>query len=127
MAIFSKKTEDEAKQVVEAGEIAVTTAGLTVAPSHKGMIVAPRLSEKASSLAPLNKYVFKVTGGKANKIEIRQAIEKFYGVKVDSINSINVKGKYRKYGRSFGKMSNFKKVVVTLTKDSKVPDIAEIA
>ena len=57
MAIFSKKTEDEAEQVVEAGEIAVTTAGLAVASSHKGMIVAPRLSEKASSLAPLNKYV----------------------------------------------------------------------
>ncbi len=126
MAIFSKKTEDVAEPV-EAGEITVSTAGISLKPGYKSILPQPRLSEKASSLARLNKYVFKISGRKANKLELRKAIEKFYGVKVASVNTISVKGKFRKYGRSSGHMSNFKKVIVTLTPDSKVPDIAETA
>jgi large subunit ribosomal protein L23 len=127
MAIFSKKTEEEA-QTVEAGEIAVTEKGnVQIQSGRKNILALPRLSEKASSLARLNKYVFKITGGKANKIELRKAIEKFYGVKVASINTVTVKGKYRRYGKTFGQMSNFKKAIVTLTPDSKTPDIAETA
>lgn len=125
MAIFSKKTEHEATPV-EAGELAVADTGaVTVKTSRKSVLALPRLSEKASALAHLNKYVFKVSGGKVNKIELRKAIEKFYGVKIASINTVSVKGKHRRYGRTYGKMSNFKKAIVTLTPDSKVPDIEQ--
>ena len=146
MAIFSNKTptsdsekrvgaptlsvgaEDEAK-TTEVGEIEVQKDGIAVVVStgRRQIVALPRLSEKATKMASLNKYVFKVSSGKANKIELRKAIERFYGVKIQSMNTISVKGKYRRYGRTYGQTSGFKKVIVTLTKDSKTPDIAETA
>ncbi len=128
MAIFSKKTDEPEVQAVEAGEIAVQTDGTAVvSTAHKQVTILPRLSEKANALASLNKFVFKVTGGKINKIELKKTIESFYGVKVASINTVAVKGKYRRYGRTYGRTSDFKKAVVTLMPDSKQPDIAPAA
>jgi large subunit ribosomal protein L23 len=114
MAIFSRKTQSEKQEQVPAAAVPVAQP---VVPGSM-LLLLPRLSEKAGSLARLHKYVFKVTGS-ANKIEVRKAVEKLYGVKVASVNMIAVQGKVRRYGRSSGKMSNFKKAVVTLTKDSK--------
>lgn len=125
MAIFDKQSKDEA-EVVVTPETEVKATSKQPSVSRKQILALPRLSEKANSLASLNKYVFKVTG-KANKIEMRKAIEKFYDIKIADINVINVKGKFRRYGQSFGKMSNFKKAVVTLTPDSKKPQVAEVA
>ena len=126
MAIFDKQSKDEAEVVVTPETESKTAPKNQASISRKQILVLPRLSEKANSLASLNKYVFKVTG-KANKIEMRKAIEKFYDIKIADINVINVKGKFRRYGQSFGKMSNFKKAVVTLTPDSKKPQVAEVA
>lgn len=128
MAIFSKKTEEEAT-AVDAGEIEVKADGTAVVQGNgrKQSMVMPRLSEKANSLAKLNQFVFKVTGGKINKIELKKTIESFYGVKIASINTVSVKGKYRRYGRNYGQTSDFKKAIVTLTPDSKQPDLTEAA
>ncbi len=62
-----------------------------------------------------NKYVFKVHPD-ANKIEIAQAIESIYDVKVASVNTMNRKGKQKRIGRSMrkGRQANWKKAVVTL-------------
>lgn len=149
MAIFSKKPEQEKSEVkvvqstgqaddkgdgkdgdkAEAKPAATVTAteqGTAVVIGGRGnqSLVFPRLSEKASALARLNKYVFKVEG-KVNKIELRKALEKAYDVKIDRINMISMRGKSRRYGRTTGKMSDFKKAVVTLKPGSKKIDLIE--
>lgn len=73
------------------------------------------ISEKATDIKSKGKYVFKVASS-ANKIEIKQAIEKLYDVKVKSVNILNVKGKTKRSGRMLraGKRPDTKKAVVTL-------------
>jgi large subunit ribosomal protein L23 len=61
-------------------------------------------------------YSFEVNK-KANKQEIRNAIEKIYSVKVNKVRTANLKGKYRRRGRSFGRTASWKKAVVFLEPD----------
>ena len=61
-------------------------------------------------------YSFEVNK-KANKQEIRNAIEKIYSVKVNKVRTANLKGKYRRRGRSFGQTASWKKAVVFLEPD----------
>jgi len=125
MAIFSKKQNtDEAKTAEVAVETAAPQKQVVLETGRAGGLVVPRLSEKAGAVNRLNKYIFTIFG-KMNKVELRKAVEKQYGVKVASVNMINVKGKYRRFGRNYGETSGFKKAVVTLTKDSKKIDLVE--
>ena len=72
------------------------------------------LTEKASRLREdQNKVVFEVAP-KANKIQIREAIQKQFGVTVLGVNTSIVRGQMKKMGRGFGKLRNWKKAVVTL-------------
>lgn len=133
MAIFSKKdnTDDTTGQVTD--QVVLDTPADTQAPSmldvvhselpNKGLVV-PRISEKAGSIEKLNKYIFTVYG-KLNKIEVRKAVEKMYGVKIDTVNMVQVAGKSRRFGRVLGQRSGFKKAIVTLKKDSKKINIVE--
>lgn len=118
MAILKKKenTEEAGTQTAEQSAPAVLHAN--------DILLQPRLSEKAVGMDKLGKYVFTVKRN-ANKPEIRKALEKFYGIKIAQVNVVNVQGKVRRYGRSTGKTSNFKKAIVTLTKDSKKPEILQ--
>ncbi|MFC1736519.1 50S ribosomal protein L23 [Candidatus Hydrogenedentota bacterium] len=80
------------------------------------VILAPVVTEKSTRLGTNeNKYVLKVAL-EANKIEIRQAVEKLFGKKVESVNTMNCRGKNRRVLRSrqMGKKSDWKKAVVTL-------------
>lgn len=126
MAIFSPKKNTGAPKVEApaAQEPAATEVIAVVKATAGRALVVPRLSEKAGQLNRLNKYVFKVEG-KTNKVEIRKAIEKAYGVKIARVNMVNVQGKARRYGRTMGKTSGFKKAIVTLTPDSKKITIVE--
>ncbi|MFA6142408.1 MAG: 50S ribosomal protein L23 [Candidatus Omnitrophota bacterium] len=81
----------------------------------KGMI----RTEKGANLLPLNKYLFWVDK-KANKIEIGKAVEDIYKVKVDSVNTIMMRGKSKRVRYSIGKTHDWKKAIVTLKKDSKI-------
>ena len=60
-----------------------------------------------------------------NKIEIKEAVEKAFGVKVEKVNTINVRGKLKRQGRTQGYTSKRKKAIVQLTKDSKAIEIFE--
>lgn len=72
------------------------------------------LTEKASRLREdHNQVVFEVSL-KANKIQIKDAVEKLFGVGVLDVNTSNVRGKERRMGRGYGKLHNWKKAVVTL-------------
>ena len=64
------------------------------------------------------KYIFKVAKS-ANKTEIKLAVEKLFGVKVESVNTSNVRGKLKRMGRNEGYTPAYKKAVVQLTGDSK--------
>ncbi|HSH93937.1 MAG TPA: 50S ribosomal protein L23 [Roseimicrobium sp.] len=73
-----------------------------------------RLSEKATLLGEkLNEYVFKVDP-RANKIEIKQAVEKLFGKKVIDVRTMNYLGKERRRGARVGRTSDWKKAVVRL-------------
>jgi len=85
----------------------------------RDIIIKPIITEESMAALALKKYTFKVAKG-ANKIEIAKACEEvFPGVKVAKVNTINVKGAYRRMGRSEGYKADWKKAVVTLTEDSK--------
>ena len=66
----------------------------------------------------IKKYTFKVPV-KANKIEIKQAVEEVFGVKVAAVNTIRMQGKVKRMGRYEGRRPSYKKAIVTLTSDSK--------
>lgn len=77
------------------------------------------LTEKAAGLREHNKVVFEVATG-ANKIEIRHAVEKLFGVKVADVNTLVQRGKPRRLGRAAMKRPNFKKAIVTLAEGSEI-------
>ena len=84
------------------------------------IIKAPVITEKAGSLAQMkNQYVFKVDS-RANKTEIKQAIEKLFKVKVREVRTINVKPKKRRVGRYQGLTKREKKAIVTLAEGQTI-------
>lgn len=82
------------------------------------IILKPVLSEKSYDGIANKKYTF-VVAKKANKTEIKQAVEAVFNVKVDSVNTINVKGKKKRMGKNEGYTPSVKKAIVQLTEDSK--------
>ena len=86
------------------------------------VILAPIITENSMDMAADKKYVFKVAST-SNKTEVRKAIEEIFGVDVAKVNIMNVSGKRKRLGRTFGTTSSYKKAVVTLTPDSKEIEI----
>jgi large subunit ribosomal protein L23 len=56
----------------------------------------------------------------ANKRQVKRAIENFYGVQVESVRTLVVRGKVKRFGRHFGKRKNWKKAYVTLTDGNSI-------
>ena len=82
------------------------------------IIIKPIITEQSMMGVAFKKYTFKVASD-ANKVEIAKAVEELFDVKVAKVNTINVSGKMRRYGRFEGYKASWKKAVVTLTEDSK--------
>ena len=82
------------------------------------VIISPIITENTMDMAADKKYAFKVAKD-SNKTEIRKAVEEIFGVDVAKVNIVNVSGKRKRLGRTFGTTSSYKKAVVTLTPDSK--------
>jgi large subunit ribosomal protein L23 len=85
----------------------------------RDVILAPVVSEKSYSLLDNNAYTFQVHPD-ANKTEIRQAVEQIWGVKVVSVNTINRKGKTKRFRFTQGKRSDTKRAVVKLAAGDKI-------
>ncbi|NLN50598.1 MAG: 50S ribosomal protein L23 [Acholeplasmataceae bacterium] len=84
------------------------------------IIQAPIITEKSTKLIEsANTYTFKVDR-KANKIEIKKAIEKIFDVTVVRVNTINVKPKFKRMGRHEGYKSAYKKAMVTILEGQKI-------
>lgn len=82
------------------------------------IIRRPILSEKSYDGIPRKTYTFEVAYN-ANKIQVKEAIEEIFEVKVEKVNTVNVKGKMKTQGRHSGLTRKWKKAVVKLTADSK--------
>lgn len=78
------------------------------------VLLAPIVSEKSTIAAEeSNRFVFKVQKV-ATKLEIKKAVELMFDVEVDSVQVLNVKGKVKRFGRTLGKRSDWKKAYVKL-------------
>ncbi len=82
------------------------------------IIIRPIITEKTMGGMPNKKYTFKVAKS-AGKIEIAKAVEEVFKVKVEKVNTVNVRGRLRRRGRTQGYTPNWKKAYVILKKDSK--------
>ena len=89
------------------------------------VILKPVITEKSMAAMGEKKYTFLVHP-EANKTMIKEAVEKmFEGAKVKTVNTMNLDGKTKRRGMTFGKTAKTKKAVVTLTEDSKDIEIFE--
>lgn len=87
---------------------------------HYTILKKPLLTEKSNFIKEaLNQIVFEVDR-KANKIEIKEAIEKLFKVNVIKVHTVNMRGKRKRLGRSQGKKPNWKKAIVTLKEGEQV-------
>ena len=82
------------------------------------IIQKPIVTERSMEDMEMKKYTFKLDK-RANKIEIKNAIEEIFGVKVEKVNTMNMRGKVKRMGRYEGKRPDWKKAIVQLTEDSK--------
>ena len=90
------------------------------------VIERPLITEKSVRMSQEGRYTFRCKTA-ANKIEIRQAVEKAFDVQVDKVNTLIVKGKTKQVGRRRpGRTVDWKKAIVTLSADSKATRLKEI-
>ena len=86
----------------------------------RDILLRPLVTEKTSLLMQENKYTFLVPLT-ANKVEIRQAVEQVFKVKVLAVNTIRVMGKTKRMGRYEGKRPDYKKAIVKLAAGETIP------
>lgn len=84
----------------------------------------PLITEKSTALLSQNKYAFEVDR-RANKREIKEAVEKIFKVKVDKVAVINMPEKAKGFGRLRGKKSPWKKAIVTLKEGERIKEFFE--
>ena len=88
------------------------------------VIKKPVTSEKSYSGINIKKYGF-IVDNNATKTDIKKAVEEIFKVKVASVNTVNIKGKLKRQGRTQGYTSDIKKAYVQLTPDSKAIEFFE--
>ena len=88
--------------------------------NYRDIIKAPIITEKSANLTQNNNTVVLSVDPKANKTQIKQAVEKVFNVKVESVNTINVKPKKKRVGRYVGRTNRVKKAIVKLAEGSSI-------
>ncbi|OHE56422.1 MAG: 50S ribosomal protein L23 [Thermodesulfovibrio sp. RBG_19FT_COMBO_41_18] len=84
------------------------------------IIKKPLFTEKGSSLKESQNKILVEVSRDANKIDIKKSVEEIFKVKVEKVSTINIKGKWKRQGRSIGKRPDRKKAVITLKKGEKL-------
>ncbi len=79
----------------------------------RDILIRPIITEKTTALMEEGKYTFRVPLN-VTKIEIRQAVEQIFKVKVQAVNTMRYEGKVKRLGRTQGRRSDWKKAIVTL-------------
>jgi len=90
---------------------------ITLNKDPRDILLAPVVSEKSYGLLDEGKYTF-IVDPRANKTEIKIAVERVFGVKVASVNTLNRKGKTRRTKFGLGRRKNTKRAIVTLKEGS---------
>lgn len=127
IGLKKKKEETKPEAAVETSkkeEVRQVEKKPTAASRAYRILIRPVLSEKATHLATLGKYVFAVHP-QANKSEIKKSIQRVYDVHIEQVKIIKLPGKMRRYGRSAGRTSAWKKAVVSVRAGEKIPGIIE--
>lgn len=88
----------------------------------RDIIRRPIITENSTEMMEEGKYTFEVDG-RANKVEVKKAIEQIFDVKVKKVNTSKIPRKRKRYGRYSGYTAERKKAIVTLTEDSKPIEI----
>ena len=120
----AQATEPQAAAPASMKELYGSSQGKAVSPAKKGeparpainasrILIKPLVTEKATNLGALNKYVFAVDAA-ANKIEVAKSVYAVYGIKPVGVRIVNVLGKTIRYGRVRGRRKNWKKAIITL-------------
>jgi large subunit ribosomal protein L23 len=89
------------------------------------VIRRPLVTEKTTLLREDGKTVVFQVAREANKIDVKRAVEKLLGAKVDGVRTANTRGKLKRQGRFVGRRSDWKKAYVTLKAGQKLPDFLE--
>jgi large subunit ribosomal protein L23 len=84
------------------------------------VLIRPLLTEKITAIREVKNGIAFAVHRQATRIDIRRAVEKVFGVKVASVNVMNVRGKKKRQGRFSGKRSDWRKAFITLKKGEKV-------
>ena len=88
--------------------------------NYRDIIKAPIVTEKSARLAQEGNTITFSVDTKANKTEIKQAVEKLFNVKVESVNTVTVRPKKKRVGRYVGKTNKVKKAIVKLSEGSSI-------
>ncbi len=91
-------------------------------PDPRDVLIAPVISEKSYGLLEEGRYTFLVAP-RANKTEIKIAVEQVFGVKVVSVNTLNRRGKRKRTRHGYGRRKDTKRAVVTLSAQSRPIEI----
>ena len=83
------------------------------------VIIAPVISEKSYALLDEGRYTFTVHPG-ANKTQIRQAVETLFDVRVTHVNTLNRRGKTKRFGMTYGTRPDSKRAIVTLAEGDEI-------
>lgn len=91
----------------------------------RDVLKRPVITERSSEVMADKKYTFEVDT-RANKTQVKQAVEEIFGVKVEKVNIMNYKGKFKRMGKHAGYTNKRRKAIVKLTADSKDIELFEI-
>jgi large subunit ribosomal protein L23 len=91
----------------------------------RDIIKRPVITERSTDLMAEKKYTFEVDV-RANKTQVKDAVEEIFGVKVDKVNVQNYKGKFQRMGKFGGYTNKRRKAIVKLTADSKEIELFEV-
>lgn len=88
--------------------------------NYRDIIKAPIITEKSAKICEGGNAIVLSVDTKANKTQIKQAVEKLFNVKVESVNTVNVRPKRKRVGRYVGKTNKVKKAIVKLKEGSSI-------
>jgi large subunit ribosomal protein L23 len=97
----------------------------TFSPKLYDVIISPVVTEKSTALLEQNKVVFKVRND-SNKASIKQAVEHIFDVTVESVNTLTIKGKTKRFRGIAGKRKDIKKAIVTLKAGDHIDFAAKV-
>jgi len=120
MALFNSKKKKQQENESTEPRVKVDQSSALL----HGVVAQPHITEKSSVLSAQNKYVFQVLPS-ATKIDVKNAIEKTYKVKVTSVHMIRIPSKTRRVGRYMGTKAGIKKAIVSLKSGDRIDVITQ--